>query len=177
MARLSAKMACAVVVCAAVVPLGAAGCGRANATPTAPTTTSSGYRPAWVIASWGFGITGNPTDRRDEDAVANTDSICRASSVRMTNWSGGFAGLTLINNCVSTVTYYVCATAGQRAQPQFGLRSCASDALQTSLGNLTVVTLLPGPPGFGINANRDLSLQLFFCGQQTTLSGPPLRCR
>lgn len=164
-------------MCVAVIAIGQAGCVRANATPTAPTTTSRGYTPAWVTASWGLGATGNPTDRINRNAVNNTDSICPASSALLTNWSGGFAGLTLINNCVSTVTYYVCATAGQRAQPQFGLRSCASDAEQTSLGSLTPVTLLAGPPGFGINANRDLSLQLFFCGQQTVLSGPPLRCR
>lgn len=148
----------------------------AMANPNCP-SPPGGYTPTWVTASWLGGITGSPTDRMNRAATQNNDRICPPTSLLLSIGTGGFQGLTVVNNCESIVTYYLCATAGQTNEPQGGLNVCASDALQTPLSRLTVITLRPGGPGQGINSSRDLSVQVFWCGESTRLVGPPLKCR
>lgn len=134
--------------------------------------------PTWIVASWSGGATGNPTDRTDTEATEFTGSLCPASSLLLTNQSGGFAGLTLVNNCAITVTYAVCATKGSDQSGELnGLKNCAQDPFDTSFSDLTFVTLTNGPDGFGINATENLSISVFFCSDSQTLSGPPITDR
>lgn len=132
--------------------------------------------PTWITASWTGGATGDPTDRTDTEATEWEGQICPASSVELKNHSGGFAGLNIINNCTIAVTYALCVAKGSLPQPENGLNQCATDPFDTPFGDLKFITLLPGPLGDYVNATEALSVNIFYCSDEQTLSGPPLRC-
>lgn len=134
------------------------------------------YDPVWITASWSGGAAGAPNDRTDREPAAWKGLLCPAGSVSLTNHGGGFAGLNIVNTCTITVTYGLCATKGSPPQPQFGLPECAPDALQTPLQRLKIITLNPGALGDYVNATQNLSVQVFYCSDQTTLMGGPVRC-
>lgn len=156
----------------ALVALLAAGCVDA----AGPDAGLASFQPVWITASWTGGAAGAPNDRTDREPATWKGRLCPASSVQLTNHSGGFAGLNIVNRCTITVTYGLCATKGNPPQPQFGLPECAQDALQTPLGSLKIITLNPGPLGDFVNATPQLSIQVFYCGDETTLTGAPVRC-
>ena len=139
------------------------------------------YVPARIVASWSGGATGNPTDRTDTKPAHWVGSLCTpsAANVSLTNYYGGFDGLTIINNCDEVNTFYICATKG--SSPISPLQECAEDPFDTSLTYMKIETLNPGAPGDFINANRELSINIFYCSDGQQLVGPPvfdppLRC-
>ena len=144
------------------------GCGGGGSSPTTPTQ---------ITASWTGGAVGAPTERKDVDAETWAGHICPANSLDLINYGAAFAGLNVINNCADTVTYALCATKGSLPQPADGLQECAEDPFQTPLTQLTIKTLANGLPGDFINATQELSINVFFCGDSQTLTGPPLMCQ
>ncbi len=136
------------------------------------------YDPVWIAASWSGGRTGTPSDRTDVEPENYLGQLCPASSVLLTNQSGGFAGITIINNCTLAVTYYICASKGSLPQPDLGLAECATDPLETPLSQFTIVPLNPGAPGFSINATEEISINVLYCSdtQQLNFLETPLTC-
>lgn len=131
------------------------------------------YTPTRIVASWSGGAHGNPTDRTDTEATSWLGSMCPADSVTLTNYDGTVT-LHIANSCTLTVTYGICLTEGVAAQPTNGLSTyCATDPFDTSLTNLTTLTLTTGTDGFDYNSTEGLSINIFFCSDQQTLSAPP----
>ncbi len=134
------------------------------------------FAPVWITASWSGGAAGLPNDRTDREPQDFFGRLCPASSVDLLNYSGGFAGLNVINRCTITVTYYICATRGSLPQPQFGLEECAQDPFDTPMSQLKIIPLTPGVEGDFINATQALSIQVFYCSDESQLFTSPLRC-
>lgn len=131
--------------------------------------------PTWIAASWTGGATGDPTDRTDTEATEWKGQMCPASSVELSNQTAG-AVLNIINRCTILVSYGMCVSKGSLPQPQNGMKECAQDPLETPLTDLTLMSLTPGAPGGFVNATEILSVNIFYCSSEQTLSGPPLRC-
>ncbi|MBN1282965.1 MAG: hypothetical protein JXA24_04245 [Proteobacteria bacterium] len=138
------------------------------------------YDPTWINASWSGGAKGDPTDRTDIEAENWKGDICPASSLAITNHSGGFAGLCFVNNCTIMMNLNICRTKGTPAQPDLGLQNyeCATDPLETPSSRLYIVPLNPGADGFCINATEDISINVFYCSdeQMLDLLSSPLSC-
>ena len=159
----------AAALLAAVAVVGA-GCG---------TDTTGGmdtFAPIWITASWSGGAAGAPNDRTDREPEDFFGSLCPANSVDLYNHSGGFAGLNIVNRCTIMVTYYICATKGAGPQPNLGLQECAQDPFDTPLGQFKVIPLFPGSEGDYVNATPDLSVQVFYCSDESQMFTAPLRC-
>lgn len=137
---------------------------------------ASAYKPTWIFASWSGGAKGDPTDRDDVEAESWVGNMCPGSSVALTNYDAGFAGLKIVNNCSLTVTYALCVSKGSETQPSGGLKECAEDPFDTPFSDLTFETLSYGPLGYTINATENLNVNVFFCSEDQRLTGPPLRC-
>lgn len=138
--------------------------------------TGNAPDPTWISASWSGGATGDPNDRTDVEATDWNGSICPAQSVVLKNYSGGFAGLNIINSCTITVTYALCVSKGSLSQPQGGLNECATDPFDTPFSLLKFSTITNGANGDYINATQNLSVNVFYCSDSQTLAGSPLRC-
>lgn len=164
-----------VVAIAAFVGVGG-GCGEVSIGLSFGLSFGS-FEPVWITASWSGGAKGPPNERIDRQPTDWQGLLCPASSVLLTNHAGQFAGLNVINDCTITVTYAICATKGSPPQPEFGLQPCALDPFDTPLSRLTIITVNPGSIGAFIDATQDLSIELFYCSDETELSGPPLKCR
>lgn len=136
----------------------------------------STYDPAWITASWSGGARGAPNDRTDRTPSTFRGRLCPAGSVQLSNHGGEFAGLHIVNLCTIPVTYALCATKGTGPQPQFGLDECADDPLMTPFSRLMFIPLNPGTAGFYVNATQALSIQVFFCSDETSLTSAPARC-
>ena len=155
----------AAIILMAVAGLGCGGGGDGDS-----------FLPTHITASWTGGATGAPSDRTDVEAVDWVGNICPASSVILTNHTAAFAGINIVNNCTMPATYALCVAKGSQVQPVGGLSECATDPLNTSWNVLTFKTINPGAPGDFINATEILSVNIFYCSDSQTLTGPPLRC-
>ena len=136
---------------------------------------SESFDPTWIAASWTGGAVGEPNDRTDTPADEWNGQLCPPESVLLTNHDG-FAGLTIVNNCASMMTYGICIDKGSLTQPENGLEECAEDPFETPLSDLKIQYLNPGEPGISINATGILSVNIFFCSNEDTLTGEPVEC-
>ena len=139
---------------------------------------STDYIPTWISASWWGGATGNPTDRRDEEAVDWVGSICPASSLSLTNHNGSFAGICIVNSCTSTITMGICRTKGSSSEGELQNYECADDPFYTPFLRLYPLSLNPGTDGYCINAPEEMSINIFYCSDEQMLNAldTPLRC-
>jgi len=131
-----------------------------------------GFVPTRIVASWTGGAAGLPNDRTDTEATDYTGPMCPASGIRFMNQTDG-AVLTLINDCPSLVTLYVCQTKGGLPQPDLGLDECADDPLLTPFSQFKIhpiTPLLGGGAEDYRNATAILSINAFYCSSTTTLS-------
>ena len=131
--------------------------------------------PVWITASWTGGAAGAPNDRTDREPATFQGQLCPAASVLLTNQTAG-AVLNVINNCTIPMSLAICATAGGLAQPNLGLEDCAVDPFDTPLSRLKLITLLPGNLGDYVNASPILSIQVFYCSDETLFAAAPARC-
>lgn len=161
-----------VLLVLAVTALGFAGCGGGGGGTTS-------YVPTWISASWWGGATGDPQDRRDEDAIEWVGSICPASSMRLESHVG-FAGVCVYNNCEARIDMSVCRTKGTIAEPDDGLYDyeCATDPFDTPGLRLLPISLNPGTDGYCFNAQENIDINIFFCSssQMLNILTTPLRC-
>lgn len=134
------------------------------------------YTPVWITASWTGGAAGAPNDRTDREPESWKGLLCPASATGLVNHANGFAGLNITNQCNILITYAICATKGSLAQPQLGLSECATDPFDTPLTQFKIIPLNPGNLGDYINATETLSIQVFYCSDQTQLITGPVRC-
>jgi len=141
-----------------------------------PVGGMSSFAPVWISASWSGGAAGVPNDRTNREPREFFGSLCPAVSVNLTNHSGGFAGLNIVNNCTIPVTYFICVTAGSPAQPTLGLEQCAQDPFDTPINQFKIIPLFPGVEGDYVNATPDLSIQVFYCSDEAQLFTNPVRC-
>ena len=169
--KMTAKPA---LVCGLILILAQAGCFGAG---SGGGTVS--YLPAMVTASWSGGATGAATDRTDFDPSDPASAICPASSVLLEKGVDGFAGVTLINNCTVTATYYICRTKGSLGGGDLADKECATDPLDTPFSDLLTNTVTSGPPGIFLGDGNTNSIVVLFCGSDELLNileDPPLRC-
>lgn len=131
--------------------------------------------PVWITASWTGGAAGAPNDRTDREPAEFQGQLCPASSLALTNQTAG-AVLNVINNCTIPMTLAICATAGGLAQPDLGLDDCATDPFDTPLSRLKLITLFPGNLGDYVNSSQILSIQVFYCSDETQFVTAPVRC-
>lgn len=143
-----------------------------------PTTISDdgyvdGYVPTWVSGSWYGGAT-IVTDRKDIEATRATDPICPARSltIKPAQDRVGF-----VWTCTQRQWIYVCATKGASAQPSGGLPTCAQDPFDTPRANLRGVFVENDGLQVIVPASQLYSIEVFYCGSQTTVTGPPVRCK
>lgn len=147
-------------------------CGGSSGGSVIITTTT----PTWITASWSGGAAGPPNDRTDTEATDWDGSICPASSVGLTNFDAdvGFAGLNIINSCTLTVTYGLCVAKGSLTQPTNGLNECATDPFDTNFVDLKFLSITNGAVGDFVNTTEILFLNIFYCSDSQSLTGPPL---
>lgn len=144
------------------------------ASPTPITPKAKSYTPVWIFASFTPpGVAGAPSDRRNQSPINNFDSLCPASSVLLDNWYLNGGSLTIRNNCTATVHYALCVSKGSDAQE---LKQCATDPFDTAQSQMRFQTLTTGPNGFWYQSTRLVSVNIFYCGSGSTLSGPPWKC-
>jgi hypothetical protein len=130
------------------------------------------FEPVWLTASWTGGARPDPNDRKTLGSPTQwRGNLCPSQGLRLFNHRDG-AVLTLQNTCPGLVTFYLCATKGVEPQPRFGLQECAQDAKQTPMSRLKSIALNPGVDF--VNSTRSLSIQVFWCTDQSSLIGPPL---
>ena len=133
------------------------------------------FEPVWITASWTGGAAGPPNDRTNREPAEFQGQLCPASSVILTNQSAG-AVLNVINNCTIPMTLAICVTAGGLIQPDLGLDDCAVDPFDTSLFNFKLITLNPGNVGDFVNSTPALSVQIFYCSDETQFVTGPVGC-
>ena len=136
-------------------------------------TTQQFYTPVWITASWSGGATGPAIDRIDrlpETPAAWKRQLCPPSKVILTKSAGT---LSIVNRCPEFMTFYLCASKGSAQDPD-ELENCAQDPFDTPVSRFTLVTIDPGPDGDFFNVTLNLSIQLFYCSEETVLIGPPL---
>ena len=131
--------------------------------------------PVWITASWTGGAAGAPNDRTDREPADFQGQLCPASSLALTNQTAGVV-LNVINNCTIPMTLAICATAGGLAQPNLGLDDCATDPFDTPLSRFKLITLFPGNLGDYVNSSQILSIQVFYCSDETQFITAPVRC-
>jgi hypothetical protein len=150
---------------------------------TGPDTSRISLPPAWISASWG-GNAVEPTDRTDRAPKEFRGQRCPTGSVRLENYTSPAnappqargPGLLVWNNCSITNSVGICARKGSLPQPagNFALRACATDPLLTPFLDLKVLTLVTGrTPGIYIETAGAPSVEVFYCGTDTWLLGPP----
>ncbi len=125
--------------------------------------------PTWVSVSWTGGALGNPNDRRDVEATEWQGGICPATHL-VFDYNG--STLNFQNNCNIPVTYAICLTKGSLE----GTGVCSPDPLNTSSSSLRFTPLNPGNLGDFLNASGNLSINFFYCSDQATIVGGPVRC-
>ena len=131
------------------------------------------YEPVWITASWVGGATGPAIDRKDrmpETPAEWKRQLCPPSKVKLTKSAGSLA---IVNSCPGPQTFYLCATKGS-AQPPDELEACAQDPFDTPLSRFRIEMLDRGPDGNFFNVTMNLSIQLFYCSEETVLVGPPV---
>lgn len=140
---------------------------------TTPGADDNGYTPTWITATW-ITSTTLVTDRIEREAVGNDDPIClpRFLVIRPQVDRVGF-----IWTCSQPTWVYGCATEGQPTQSSSGFPTCAQDALETPVSQLRRVYLENDGLQTPVTASGLRSLQLFYCGSETSPSGTPLKCR
>lgn len=145
---------------------------------TGPDGTGASYEPVWITASWVVRAPNEaPGDRTDREPADWKGSLCPARSVLLSNADREPSLFTIKNNCAGTmVTYAMCVNSGLDTNRN-ELKSCAVDPLQTAWDQLTFTTLTPGPYGNFYNSTRILTVQVFYCSTELTLTAPPLSDR
>ena len=133
--------------------------------------TAAAYTPTWISASWGTSA-GPPTLRSNRDAALHFDPICLAYSIRL-RISAGYDSLTVASNCEGAATFYMCTTNGFATGT---LHSCADNPFNTPSTSFTVQRVAGGAMWDAGLPAQNLSLELFYCGDQSTMMFGPLRC-
>jgi len=147
--------------------MAAVGCKLPGATgDVAP----AAYTPTWITAQW-TASAGPPSLRFDRDAVLHFDATCPAYSFSF-RISRGYDSLSVSNNCDRPTTIYTCVTTGTGA----GFHPCASDPLETTVASMTTTTLAAGSIGDVGLPVANMQLELFYCGDKSTMLFLPLRC-
>lgn len=139
---------------------------------TTAVDTTAAYTPTWISASWSDSSAGPPGLRFNRDAFLHFDAICPAVAFGF-SLSRGYDTLTIIGNCDTPTTFYVCASS---SGPTGGLSPCAGDPLETPPSALTVTALVGGPTRGTLNAAQGVSVEAFFCGDRSTMKFAPLHC-
>ena len=138
---------------------------------TTAVDSTAAYTPSWISASWDAGY-GPPALRFNRDAPLHPDAICPAYSIGF-RLSSGRDSLTVISGCDTPATFYLCATNGY---PGGAVPQCAADPLATPAASLTVTAIPAGGRWTDAPADSGLSVEVFYCGERSTMAFAPLRC-
>jgi len=138
---------------------------------TTAVDTAAAYSPTWISASWGASA-GPPTLRFNRDAVLHFDPICPAYSIGL-RISAGYDSLTVASNCEGAATFYLCTTSGF---PSGALHACADNPFNTPSASFAVQSVAGGASWDAGSPAQNFSVELFYCGAQSTMLFGPLRC-
>ncbi|MHB2033752.1 MAG: hypothetical protein ACYCVE_10325 [Gemmatimonadaceae bacterium] len=98
--------------------------------------------------------------------------ICPAYAIGL-RISWGYDSLTVASNCEGAATFYMCTTNGFATGT---LHSCADNPFNTPSTSFAVQSVAGGAKWDAGLPAQNLSLELFYCGDQSTMKFGPLRC-
>lgn len=148
-------------------------CAGSPATPAEARGQLQFYEPVWISASWTGGATGPAIDRKDRTPETPPEwkrQLCPPAKVKLAKST---SSLSIVNSCPGPMTFYMCATKGS-AQPPDELEACAQDPFDTPMSRFRIEMLDPGPDGNFFNVTMNLSIQVFYCSEDSVLVGPPV---
>ncbi len=138
---------------------------------TTAVDTAAAYTPTWISAEWNTPA-GPPDLRYNRDATFHFDAICPSYAIGL-RISAGQDSLSVMSNCDRATTFYLCASGGA---PGSTVPFCASDPLETPNTSLTLAIIAAGAASDVGSPSQGLQLELFYCGDQSTMMFGPLRC-